>query len=175
MLRMKYNELKIEYDELEKSHLEKQDKLVSNYEQVLNAKNGELASVNNQIQKLQVIKGSKPTKLTRPDTTGDSFRIKPKGGSARNIDVNNYKCENPDCDSIGVDTIRCSICSTFVCENCHDISVGKAKTIFNKCKTVYFICKNCDKADLTTDEQNENRQTNIICEREKKSKNCMRK
>ena len=169
MLRMKYNEVKIEYDELEKSHLEKQDKLASNYEQVLNAKNGELDSVNNQIQKLQVIKGSKPTKLTRPDTTGDSFRIKPKGGSARNIDVNTYKCENPDCDSIGVDTIRCSICSTFVCENCHDISVGKAKTIFNKCKTVYFICKNCDRADLTTDEQNENRQTNI-CEREKTRK-----
>ena len=167
MLRMKYNELKIEYDELVKSHLEKQNKLVSNYEQVLSAKNGELASVNNQIQKLQEIKGSKPTKLTRPDTTGDSFRIKPKGGSARNIDVNTYKCENPDCDSIGVDTIRCSICSTFVCENCHDISVSKAKTIFNKCKTVYFICKNCDKADLTNGEQNENSQTNIICEREK--------
>ena len=31
---------------------------------------------------------------------------------------------------------------------------------------MYFICKNCDKADLTTDEQNENRQTNI-CECEK--------
>ena len=85
MLRMKYNELKIEYDELEKSHLEKQDKLVSNYEQVLNVKNGELASVNNQIQKLEVIKGSKPTKLTRPDTTGNSFRIKPKGVQVQGI------------------------------------------------------------------------------------------
>ena len=25
------------------------------------------------------------------------------------------------------------------------------KTIYNKCRTVYFLCKNCDQADPTTD------------------------
>ena len=150
-LSMEYNELKKEYDEWVKAHSGEQEKLVINYEQVINEKDEELASLNEVLQELRKKQSSKPTKLTRPDATEDSFRTKPRGGSARNIDINNYKCENPDCDSIGVETIRCNICSTFVCEDCHNVPVSKVKTIYNKCRTVYFLCKNCDQADPTTD------------------------
>ena len=134
-----------------KAHSEEQEKLVINYEQVINEKDEELASLNEVLQELRKKQSSKPTKLTHPDATGDSFRTKPRGGSARNININNYKCENPGCDSIDVNTIRCNICSTFVCEDCHNVPVSKVKTIYNKCRTVYFLCKNCDQADPTTD------------------------
>ena len=151
MLPMEYNEIKMEYDELVEAQSDDQEKLVINYEQVINEKDEELASLNEVLQELRKSQGSKPAKLTRPGATWESFRTKPRGGSARNIYINNYKCENPDCDSIGVDTTRCNICSTFVCEECHNVPVNKVKMIYNKCRTVYFLCKNCDQADSTTD------------------------
>ena len=96
-LSMEYNELKKEYDELVKAKAQSddQEKLVIKYEQVINEKDEELASLNEVLEELRKSQGSKPTKLTRPDATGESFRTKPRGGSARNIDINNYKCENP--------------------------------------------------------------------------------
>ena len=140
-LTMQYNELKKEYDEFAKVQSDDQEKLMINYEQVINEKDEQLASLNEALQELRKSQGSKPAKLTRTDGTGESFRTKPRGGSARNIDINNCKCENPDCNSIGVDTIRCNICSTFVCEECHNVPVSKVKTIYNKCRTVYYLCK----------------------------------
>ena len=33
----------------------------------------------------------------------------------------------------------------FVCEQCNEVPVAKLKVIMDKCKTLYFICKNCNR------------------------------
>ena len=40
--------------------------------------------------------------------------------------------------------IKCNVCDTWVCEKCSDLSINKLKAIFNKCKTLHFLCKSCD-------------------------------
>ena len=32
-----------------------------------------------------------------------------------------------------------------VCEESNDVAISKLKIIMNKCQTLYFVCKNCDK------------------------------
>ena len=72
----------------------------------------------------------------------ENFRLKPKRkGSAKNVLV---KCEKPSCESTNMDMIRCNLCLQFVCEQCSEIPVAKLKTIMDKCKTLYFICKSCN-------------------------------
>ena len=71
------------------------------------------------------------------------FQIKPKKkGSLKNLQLT--KCEQILCESINVDMIRCSICKKYTYEKCHEMQVGKLKNVFEKCKTIYFICKSCD-------------------------------
>ena len=94
----------------------------------------------------------KPTQLVKHAVnSGDLFRIKPKTrGSNKSIaiDPSSFNCEHPECDKIGVDTIKCNICLKWICESCHDVPVSKLKPIFNKCKTLYFVCKACDHDDI---------------------------
>ena len=54
------------------------------------------------------------------------------------------KCEQPSCDAVNVDMIRCNICTKYACEQCQNIPVAKLKTIMDKCRTIYFICKRYD-------------------------------
>ena len=68
-------------------------------------------------------------------------------GSFKNIDINSFKCEYPECDFSNVDFIKCNLCSKYVCEDCNEVPVSKLEAIMNKCKTVYFICKGCDETN----------------------------
>ena len=76
----------------------------------------------------------------------DIFRLKPKlrKGSTKNINVNHLKCESRECTNTNVDLIKCNICLKWVCEDCHDVAINKLQPIMSKCKTIYFICKECD-------------------------------
>ena len=82
--------------------------------------------------------------LIKNSGTDQSFRSKPKKvkGSSKIVAIS--KCEFSECNNSDVDLIRCNICSKYVCELCNDIPVAKVKQIFNKCNTLYFICKTCD-------------------------------
>ena len=81
-------------------------------------------------------------KLTR--TEGEMFRMKTRTkGSGKNINTQS-NCEYPECNSTDVDTIRCNLCARWVYKGCQDASVAKLKQIFNKCKTIYFLCQTCD-------------------------------
>ena len=41
-----------------------------------------------------------------------------------------------------------------MCEQCHDVPVGKLKAVMDKCRSIYFICKGCDNnmTDITLNE-----------------------
>ena len=53
-------------------------------------------------------------------------------------------CEFPGCENDNIDLVKCNTCDKWVCEDCNDIPVAKLKVIMNKCKTVFFICKECE-------------------------------
>ena len=114
--------------------IEKQDeetaKLVANNEKALTQKEDEVKASRSD---------STAITLIRPENVNDMFKLKPNGKSARNIDINNFKCENESCNMLGVDCIKCS-------ETCHGVPVGKCKPIFNKCKSIYFMCKACEES-----------------------------
>ena len=87
-------------------------------------------------------------RLSKVNDIGQFFSMKlKKRGSARNIQIR--KCDQPLCDSTNVDMVRCNICSNLVCEQCHDVQVGKLKSLVERCQTIYFICHNCDNNDIT--------------------------
>ena len=49
------------------------------------------------------------------------FHLKAKKkGSTKNLQV--MKCEQPSCDAVNVDMIRCNICTKYACEQCQNIS-----------------------------------------------------
>ena len=58
-------------------------------------------------------------------------------------------CNDPSCEAVNVDLIRCNICTKYVCEKCHDVPVAKLKTVMDRCSTIYFICNSCN--NNTTD------------------------
>ena len=62
----------------------------------------------------------------------------------KNSDGHDTLCEYKGCTEKSVDLIKCNVCDTWVCDKCSDLSINKLKTIFNKCKTLHFLCKSCD-------------------------------
>ena len=71
------------------------------------------------------------------------FRLRPKGRQAKNP-TDKLACDFQDCSQKNVDLVQCNMCSKWVCEECNDVQVAKLKPILNKCKTIHFLCKNCD-------------------------------
>ena len=62
----------------------------------------------------------------------------------KNSDGHDTLCEYKGCTEKSVDLIKCNVCDTWVCDKCSDLSIKKLKTLFNKCKTLHFLCKSCD-------------------------------
>ena len=94
-------------------------------------------------------------RLNKHSNSNENFCMKPKRkGSVKNLQV---ICDEPSCQSTNVDMIRCNLCTKFVCEQCNEVPVAKLKVIMDKCKTLYFICKNCNKN--YPDNSNTNKET----------------
>ena len=95
-------------------------------------------SQNNDVMNVRVKCG----RLNKVSSMDEIFRMKPKKkGSAKNIQL---VCDDPSCEAVNVDLIRCNICTKYVCEQCHDVPVGKLKAVMDKCRSIYFICEGCD-------------------------------
>ena len=114
---------------------------INEYEEKLKAKGLELEAQKNIIQ----CGGIDPKRIHKPEANTELFRLKPKG-SEKNILV---RCENESCEQANIDLMKCSICATYVCENCNKIPIRKIKTIMEKCSTLYFICKACEECNTT--------------------------
>ena len=82
------------------------------------------------------------------------FHMKPKRtkGNSKCPDTEAVKCEYTGCSNDNVDLIKCNTCGKRVCEECNDVAISKFKIIMNKCQTLYFVCKNCDKMLCDTPE-----------------------
>ena len=139
-------------------HSGKLKKQVVDYEVIINSEEKEIATLNNTIKGLKEDKGRKPVELNRQEvSTGELFRLIPKTrGTKNNVAVNatSYQCEFTECNKTSVDTIKCNICSRWICESCHDVPASKLKPIFNKCKTLYFVRSTCDNDEETDTENN---------------------
>ena len=123
--------------EIIEKHDEQMAKLVANNEIVLKQKEDEVTASRSD---------STAISLIRPANVNDMFKVKSNGKSAKNIDINNFKCENKSCNMLGVDCIKCSGCLKWICETCHGVPVSKCKPIFNKCKSIYFMCSTCEES-----------------------------
>ena len=153
-----YEELKKEHDVLINSHSEDQKRLLE-HEREIDSKDQEISRLN----EISLGLNDTPTislKLTR--TEGEMFRTKTRTkGSGKNINIQS-NCEYPECKSTDVDTIRCNLCARWVCEGCQDAPVAKLKQIFNKCKTIYFLCQTCDQ--LQSENSREAVASKYLCE-----------
>ena len=78
------------------------------------------------------------------ELSDESFKTRPKRrtGSSQNIQI--PACEYPSCSEINVDLVMCSACSRFVCEECNSIPINKLKNMVQICKTLYFLCSDCN-------------------------------
>ena len=82
------------------------------------------------------------------------LRLKPKKKNQDGQDI--LSCEYKGCTEKQVDLIKCNVCNSWVCEKCSDLSINKLKPIFNKCKTLHFLCKSCEShIDSTLDDSND--------------------
>ena len=147
-----YDGLKEEFDELNKKYkkllLSKEnlktehEVLMTKYENAINEKDEKLSSQKKLIAKY------KERDITQVQikkvNNEDIFRMKPKKTKGSYINVEHLKCEFQECNATNVDLIKCNVCSKWICEECNDVPVNKLKPIYNKCKTLYFICKGCD-------------------------------
>ena len=79
--------------------------------------------------------------LKRNDTTGEIFRNKAKKRTNASPELT---CEFTGCENDNVDMVKCNTCDRWVCEDCNDVPVAKLKVVMNKCKSVFFICKECE-------------------------------
>ena len=165
-----YNGVKEQYDELILSgdkHKKEYDSSIMKYERIFSEMNKEIASqketidihnvdINEYEEKLKAkgleleaqkninqCGGIDPKRIHKPEANTELFRLKPKG-SAKNILV---RCENESCEQVNIELMKCSICATYVCENCNKIPIRKIKTIMEKCSTLYFICKACEECN----------------------------
>ena len=150
-----YNDGKTNYDELKTKHEEllatnanivcDHDVVIATYKAIIIEKNAIISANEGELINLQ---NEAPCRLQVPliknSGTDQSLRSKPKKvkGSSKIVAIS--KREFSECNNSDVDLIRCNICSKYVCELCNDIPVPKVKQIFNKCNTLYFICKTCD-------------------------------
>ena len=119
--------------------------LVSNHEKALKEKDDEIDAMG-QCDRSTVNATTPATLVAR--SAADMFKSKPSGRSAKNINVNDFKCEFPDCNEVGVDTVQCNICSKWTCESCQEMQINKLKAAFSKCSSAYFLCKTCDESAL---------------------------
>ena len=83
------------------------------------------------------------------------FRIKPskKKASGKNVDLSIYNCER--CTCTFMELIKCNLRSKFVCESCRGVIVSKIIVAIQNCKSVYFICNNCEGAMTDPPSQSE--------------------
>ena len=167
-----YDVLKEKYDEAfhsqESSKAEYQT-LISNYENEIDENNKNIASLKETIKNNSESVRTSHVRIKKNNE--DIFHIKPKKkGNSKSTDVDALKYEYPECDNNdNVDLIKCNVCGKWVCEECNDIAISKVKPIMNKCHTLYFVCKGCDKMlldstvsrDLSTSEVEEERQNHV--------------
>ena len=95
--------------------------------------------------------------LKKVTSEDEMFRIKPKTSSKKKKDsdpVVVLKCEFKNCENDNVDLAKCNICEKWVCEDCNDVAVAKLKQVANKCKNVFFVCKESE-PNSKRSEQNE--------------------
>ena len=80
----------------------------------------------------------------------DVFRIKQKTKRKNQPLVSeDFTCNNTTCKTADMDLVKCYLCSNYVCEKCCGISVDKIKQVYDKCNSLYFICKECDTTKKT--------------------------
>ena len=70
------------------------------------------------------------------------LRLRPKKKNQDGQDT--FSCEYKGCTEKQVDLIKCNVCDSWICEKCSDVSINKLKPVFNKCKTLHFLCKSCE-------------------------------
>ena len=137
-----------EYGEKVSALITEHESKIHEYEDMLSAKNKILSS-----QKVIIDAQSTSEKRLQNIIKGElDFRMKPskKKASGKNINLSLYNCEG--CPATFVDLIKCNLCSEYVCESCNGVTVSKLKTAVQNCKTVYLICKKCEEANTTTNE-----------------------
>ena len=104
-------------------------------------------------EKTQTNSVEKITGLHRIESEESIFRLKPTPKQKQKQTTNDeLACDFADCNQKDVDLIQCNMCSKWVCGECNDIPVAKCKPIFNKCRTIYFLCKTCDQRIGSQDE-----------------------
>ena len=109
---------------------ERWKKIVTEKDEEINVLKAQLAS----------LESYEANQLHKINSNDNMFRIKPKRkASSKTVQT----CEFPNCDSTNVDLIKCNICSKWVCEDCNEVSINKLKPIMDKCKTIFFICREC--------------------------------
>ena len=176
--------LREEHEQLKDEHEKDFTDMKLNYESAIEEKDKYNGSLRKKIeeydaklctQTLNDVCGAVPCGvLTKRDNIKDMFRLKPTRktkNSATDLHVNT--CEQPSCDSINVDMVKCNVCLKFSCENCNKVPVAKLKTVMDKSLSVYFVCDVCkDKCsngsipattdhEQTRDERNEQVPVNI--------------
>ena len=108
--------------------------IISEREKVIEELNHRLSGVN----KSRTCSGLKRVKSDK-----EMIRLKPKR-TTKTIKAPTLNCKFEHCKEKYVDLAKCNVCYKWVCETCHDVPVTKLKQVMNKCKSVYFICKECD-------------------------------
>ena len=134
-----------EYGEKVSVLITEHESKIHEYEDMLSAKNKILSS-----QKVIIDAQSTSEKRLQNIIKGElDFRMKPskKKASGKNINLSLYNCEG--CPATFVDLIKCNLCSEYVCNG---VTASKLKTAVQNCKTVYVICKKCEEANTTTNE-----------------------
>ena len=131
-----YEKISICKEKADKEHVE----VAARYEDAINEKDSLIAT---QMKLINEYRDSVEGKRFHFKRNGDEIikAKRKKGGSSKNIVIN--KCEYPSCESVDIDLIKCCVCSTYVCEDCNDVPVSKLKSIVNKHKSIYFLCKTC--------------------------------
>ena len=122
--------------------LKELDTLILGHEKALKDKECEIEKQRQMITSYQ--KSCKVSRFNKICERDDVIRLKPKGKKGSHKDLSLFKCEFIGCESINVDTVKCNMCHKWVCEDCNGVSAAKLKSITEKCKSVYFLCKICD-------------------------------
>ena len=135
-------------EELKQLKLEMQS-AKENYETIIASKNELLEARNCEIKDLQerqqVYETQNKAGLHRVSSDESIFRLKPGKKKKQATGDDKLACEFEGCSQTNTDLIRCNVCYKWVCGDCHDdIPVAKFKPLFNKCRTLYFLCKSCD-------------------------------
>ncbi len=118
--------------------------VLNQHQSIIKEKDSNIESLKERIRTMEAETVCCLKKVTSED---EMFKIKPKNSGKKKKDsdpVIVLKCEFKNCENDNVDIVKCNISEKWVCEECNDVAVAKLKQVANKCKTVFFVCKECE-------------------------------